>query len=110
MWKCFTLKREHFTELNYNLFQGCAKVKYRLHVVHSLCSEVVAVEYAIRKDQQNWEELELNGTHEVLVCSDEVNSLAKNKSTVKEHRSFVRHKKLDRGIETAIKPWFDEGC
>jgi hypothetical protein len=72
MWKYLTLKREQdFTQLNYNVhFQGCAKVKYGLHVVRGLCNEVIAVEYAIRKGQQNWEELEWNGTHQVLVCCD----------------------------------------
>jgi hypothetical protein len=61
-------------------------------MVRGLCNEVIAVKYAIRKGQQNWEELELNGTHQVLVCSDKLNPLTKNISTVKEHGSFIRHK------------------
>jgi hypothetical protein len=35
----------------------------------------LALEYAIRKTQQNYVRLKLNGTHELLVHADDVNLL-----------------------------------
>jgi hypothetical protein len=65
--------------------------------------EPLALEYAIRKVQENQVELKLNGTHQLLVYADDVNLLEDDIDTIEKNTETLIDASKEVGLEMNVE-------
>jgi hypothetical protein len=79
---------------------------FKVHTHGVTCTEALlpllfnfALEYAIRKAQEDQAEMKLNGTHQLLVYADDVNLLGDNIDTIKRNTETLIDDSKEIGLE-----------